>query len=281
MDASDPSKPFYNEATEGLLDSRIFIARSKDGGETWHQFGAKPPWKPGGCIAAATPLNFVWLPGNDLPPYYTKDGGASWNLAPGLPTDGWVKTFILRLRLVAADRGDIGTFYLYNLKAGLFKSTDGGDHWSLISGIITPYFGGPARLRAAPGHAGHLWFTGGAGYPMHSPAPNAAFRRSIDGGKTWTTIPDVHAIDFGFGKAKTEGGYPAIYIAGWIKSTFGIWRSDDEGNTWSNIGKYPNNNVDMIMAVNGDMNNYGMVYVGFNGSGFAYGKLQRDPATRN
>lgn len=40
VDASDPTKPFYNEATEGLLESRIVMARSEDGGETW-----TTPWR--------------------------------------------------------------------------------------------------------------------------------------------------------------------------------------------------------------------------------------------
>lgn len=35
VDHSDPERPFFNEATEGLLDSRLFLARSGDRGETW------------------------------------------------------------------------------------------------------------------------------------------------------------------------------------------------------------------------------------------------------
>ncbi len=35
VDESDPALPFFNEETEGLLDSRPFLATSEDGGETW------------------------------------------------------------------------------------------------------------------------------------------------------------------------------------------------------------------------------------------------------
>lgn len=35
VDHADPALPFFNEATEGLLDTRIFLAESEDGGETW------------------------------------------------------------------------------------------------------------------------------------------------------------------------------------------------------------------------------------------------------
>ena len=35
VDASDPRRPFFNETTEGLLDSRIFLTLSEDAGQTW------------------------------------------------------------------------------------------------------------------------------------------------------------------------------------------------------------------------------------------------------
>ncbi len=35
VDASDPDRPFFNEQTEGLLDSRIFLTLSEDAGEAW------------------------------------------------------------------------------------------------------------------------------------------------------------------------------------------------------------------------------------------------------
>lgn len=248
---------------------------SADGGQTWHQFAAKPDWKLGGCIAAATPLNIVWVSGNNGLPYYTKDGGASWKLAPGLPSDGWIFAYYLRRHIITADRVDIGTFFLYNFKYGLYKSTDGGEHWSLVHrGEIAPSSGFNARLRATADHAGHLWFSSGPQSTAH-PYSGGHFKHSTDGGVTWRTIPQVLEVsDFGFGKPRTSGGYPAIYIVGWVDGIYGIWRSDDEAASWTNIGKYPNDNIDAITVINGDMNAYGVVYVGFRGSGFAYGKLQ-------
>lgn len=248
---------------------------SSDGGETWRQFATKPAWKLGGCIAAATPLNIVWVSGNNGLPYYTKDGGATWRLAPGLPSDGWVFAYYLRRRIVTADRVDIGVFYLYNFKYGLYKSTDGGDHWVLVHrGEISSSSSFNARLRATPGYAGHLWFTSGPQGVSH-PSRSGDFRRSTDGGLTWRTVPHVlEVLDFGFGKPKTRNGYPAIYIAGWVNGDYGVWRSDDEAASWTKVGTYPNNNIDAITAISGDMNDYGVVYVGFRGSGFAFGALQ-------
>ncbi len=35
VDHSEPDLPFFNEKTEGLLDTRVFLSFSKDGGATW------------------------------------------------------------------------------------------------------------------------------------------------------------------------------------------------------------------------------------------------------
>ena len=37
VDNSDPSLPFFNEETEGLLDSRLFFSFSEDNGESWSE----------------------------------------------------------------------------------------------------------------------------------------------------------------------------------------------------------------------------------------------------
>lgn len=37
VDTSDPSLPFFNEETEGLLDSEIFFSESNDSGDTWNE----------------------------------------------------------------------------------------------------------------------------------------------------------------------------------------------------------------------------------------------------
>lgn len=250
---------------------------STDSGKTWHEFAAKPAWKLGGSIAAATPQNIVWVSGNNGIPFYTKDGGAIWKAAPGLPPDGWIFAYYLKRRIITADRVKIGTFYLYNYKYGLFATSDGGDTWSLVfRGEIAPLSGVNAVLKAVPGHAGHLWFTSGGITGTH-PVTNAYFRRSTDGGKTWQTVPHVLEVSsFGFGKARHPNAYPAIYIVGWVNSTYGIWRSDDAGTSWTNIGNYPTNSIDGIGVVNGDMNTYGTVYVGFAGSGYAYGILRNN-----
>ena len=79
--------------------------------------------------------------------------------------------------------------------------------------------------------------------------------------------------DFGFGKPSVAGGYPAIFIAGWVNNVWGVYRSDDNAVTWVKIADYPLGSLDQITAVDGDKDVYGKVYIGFLGSGYMYGSL--------
>ena len=181
--------------------------------------------------------------------------------------------YYLNRHIVAADRVNAGVFYMYHAPAGLFRSTDGGASWTLANGgELTPFSGFNAKLKAVPGKAGHLFFT--AGQQGGGDAPSGPFVRSTDGGATWREVPgvlEVHA--FGFGKEAPGTSYPAVFIAGWVGGAYGIWSSSSEGQSWTRIGDYPLGNLDEVKAMDGDKNTYGTVYVGFAGSGYAYGRV--------
>jgi len=230
--------------------------------------------KIGGSLAVSTPLNLVWAPSNKGPPYYTRDGGATWLRAeiPGVPASdiGWGFVFFLNRHIVAADRVARGTFYLYNTPRGLFRSTDGGVSWTLVHpGEIAPWSGFNAELFAAPGQAGHLFFTAGPQGSVESPHPaNNPLMRSLDGGKTWTPVAGVleaHAIGFG----KGIGANPAILVVGWVRGQYGVWRSQDDAVTWTRIGDFPLGILASVGAISGDGDDPNLVYVGFRGAGYA------------
>jgi hypothetical protein len=266
---------------------------SSDGGATWKLFGSNAPATTnataGGCIAASTPTNFVWVPMDNNPkpntPWYTTDGGISWKpvTISGVPKTGtgWGFAFYLNRQICAADRVNANTFYLYNdgsgsaRAAGIYQSTDGGATWSHVYARSFPNSGYSAQMRSVPEQAGHLFFTSGTQSAPH-PAEQA-FYRSTDGGKTWNVVPDVKEVfSFGFGKAPPGRSYPAIFIYGWVNRVLGIWRSDDNASTWKQMSNgFPLGIFAPVKAVEGDNNIHGMVYVGFSGSGFAYGRFDK------
>lgn len=256
---------------------------SPDGGSTWTNFASAPAaGLNGGTIAASTPQNIVWAPAGQRQPYYTLNQGASWTgiTLPGVSSwGGFDFAYYLVQRSVTADRVNPNTFYLYFGGHGVFQTTNGGVTWTNVysgnSGHIesnASFAGFNSMISSVPGNAGHLFYTSGpqSGSTATSPANNPLFR-STNAGATWTAVPNVLAVScFGFGAAAAGQSYPAIYIVGYVNNVFGIWQSVDNAKTWANIGTYPAGGLDGITTISGDPNNYGAVYVGFGGGGYAY-----------
>ena len=83
----------------------------------------------GGTIAASSPTDIVWAPADGFDPYYTLDGGVTWNpvVLPGVSSwSGFDFAYYLDARTVTADRVLPNTFYLYDAGHGVYQSTDGG-----------------------------------------------------------------------------------------------------------------------------------------------------------
>ena len=111
---------------------------------------------------------------------------------------------------------------------------------------------------------------GAAGHAESVPA-DEAFMRSTNGGATWTAVPNVEEVlCYGFGAAAPGQSYPAIYIVGYVNNVYGIWQSINNAQSWTQIGTFPNGELDQITTISGDPNIYGQVYVGFDGGGYAY-----------
>ena len=262
---------------------------STDGGRTWTVFpkfpepaygdlnGIKPlasNWGFGNiAVNSGDTRNIVWMPSLNRTPYVTKDRGQTWTpiTLPGAPEPSSHFMFYLRRQVLVADRVTPGVFYMYHSGKGLYKSSDGGTTWALISsGELAPFSNFNAKLFAVPGKAGHLFFTPGA-----LDGTDAPFKRSTDGGVTWTDVPNVtRSLAYGFGKPLAAGGYPTIFMSGKVGGQYGIWRSTDNAATWKRIADYPIGIMDNVQTIEGDPSVFGKVYVGFSGIGFVYGQQQ-------
>ena len=264
---------------------------STDGGSTWTYFKSSPPNLPGssnvlylgGTIAASTPQNIIWAPANHgAQPYYTLNQGSTWTAVtlPGVSNyQGLDAAYYVKTRTVTADRVNANTFYLYYPSYGVFTTTNGGATWTKVYSANGGYIesnrswaGFNSTLNSVPGKAGNLFYTSGwlSGSTLASPVPDPLYR-SIDGGATWTGVANVLNVScFGFGKSAPGQTYPAIYIVGYVNNVFGIWQSVDNANSWTNIGTFPTGGLEVISTISGDPNNYGAVYIGFSGGGYAY-----------
>ncbi|NJK44034.1 MAG: hypothetical protein HC933_06870 [Pleurocapsa sp. SU_196_0] len=264
---------------------------STDGGRTWTVF-PKFPQPAYGDLNGIKPLasnfgfgniavnsgdtrNIVWMPSLNRTPYVTKDRGQTWtpiNL-PGVPANEPSShfQFYLKREVLASDRVQAGVFYMYHSAKGVYKSTNGGSSWALVSsGEIAPFSNFNAKLRAVPDRAGHLFFTPGGLDGLDAP-----FKRSTDGAVTWSVVPDVtRVLAYGFGKPITSDAYPTIFIAGKVRGEYGLWRSTDNASTWTRLVDYPLDIFDSVSTIEGDPSTFGKVYLGFTGIGFAYGQLK-------
>jgi hypothetical protein len=271
-------------------NSKEYSSISEMGGiyNSWRLFTSlgTPPFASaglysGGAVACSTPNQIVWEEGNNGGLWYTSNGGRSWSKSSTglLENDpGWHGGNYLDRQNVIADRVNTGTFYAYNSglnASGIYKSTDGGKTFSITS--VAGHFDSNDRynvqMRSVPGVGGNFCYTSGNDIPRGT----QHFYECNDGASLNCSAV-AHVTDvwsFGLGKAKPGGdGYPTIFVYGEVDGTFGLWRSDDHHKTWVKLsGAFVNNSQDQIRVVEGDNNEYGTVYVGFGGSGFAYGKL--------
>ncbi len=248
---------------------------SINGGKTWTKFSYIPDDLTYGVIAvsATDKNNIVWVPSNGKLPYYSKNRGGSWQQGyfSEITSSGFT-SYTSPRKPLCADRVDASTFYFYH-NEGVFRSIDGGSTWAKMAN--SPFAAhANIMMKTTPGHAKDLWIAEGKTNVI-----SGGLWHSTDGGSTWMQKWDADSglqqvFSFGFGKAKTVGGYPTIFAAGVSNGQHGIYRSDDSGTIWERIGTYPLGIFDYVDAIDGDKDVFGKVYVCFAGSGFACGTIK-------
>ena len=147
---------------------------------------------------------------------------------------------------IVPDPHEADTLYCGVEPAALFKSTDGGETWSLNRGL----FDHPHRPQ---------WQPGGGGLCLHTilPDPTNAKRmfvaistggvyRTDDGGENWQPRnqgicarflpPDQQYPEWGQCVHKVVS-HPSVPDRMFLQHHWGVYRSDDAGDSWQDIGK--------------------------------------------
>lgn len=238
----------------------------------------------GGDIAASSPDNILFAPGSSgkntgTNPSYTLDGGLTWNAVSIKGISSWANFKMGEFstkppHLICADRVNPKTFYLDFPGMGIYYTSDGGASWNRSTNSISP--GSPAQMHCTPGQAGDVWIaTGHDGNPGSQPAGGHLYHiTNANGGSAiGTACANVQEpYDVGFGAPKSGNTYPSIYIIGWVgvSPVWGLWRSDDQCRSWTQLDTWPNGSMDQATTISGDPNKWNRVYVGFTGSGFIW-----------
>jgi hypothetical protein len=208
VDHSDPSLPFFNETTQGLLDSKIFLSLSHDNGEHWSTlwrvdttpFHQPTPITgptlilPDGRWACQFELNkpyhdeTEWRHSSVM--IFSSDQGKTWPQHTIASNDPANRIFYWDQRpAVLADGRILDLFWTYDNQTSLYlnihacESFDGGTTWSTMWDTNVP--GQPAPPVSLPD--GRIAMV----YVDRTTTPVIKARTSADGGRTWPQATEI------------------------------------------------------------------------------------------
>jgi photosystem II stability/assembly factor-like uncharacterized protein len=238
----------------GGVDGGVW--KTTDGGTVWKPIFDHEPVASIGAIAVAPSDPKVIYVGtgesdirSDLASgdgvYRSDDGGKTWQHI-GLNDS-------LQISRILVDPNDAQTVYVGVLghpygpsaERGVYKSTDGGTHWTHVLdkgpdvGIadLAMAAGQPRILFATTWNAHRPpWST----YPPLEGPGNGVYR-STDGGEHWTQISGHGLPDETWGRTGVAVGADGrrVYLTITCKGHSGLYRSDDGGDTWQLANKDP------------------------------------------
>ncbi len=231
------------------------VWETQDAGRTWAPiFDSAPAASIGALAVAPSDPKVIWVgtgeadmrsdiaQGQGL--FASTDGGKTWT-ARGLTDSQQIARILIdprdpRVVLAAA----LGHPYGPNAERGVFRSADGGAHWTRVlfkdvdTGAIDLAYkpGDPNTVYAA------LWQTRRPPWNVYPPSsgPGGGIYKSTDGGVTWRRIEGhglpqtTGRIGFAVSDAAPDRLYALIDA-----QPGGLWRSDDSGETWTKVTADP------------------------------------------
>ena len=243
----EPDHFYFGSVNGGVWESR-------NAGRTWRPISDDVPVGSIGALAVA-PSNpntiYVGTGEADMRSdiaqgrgvYRSTDGGKTWRFM-GLGDTQQIGRIDIdpndaNIVYVAA----LGHPYGPNAERGVFKSSDGGTHWTKVLGpnantgaidvVLEP--GDPSVVYAA------LWQTRRTPWNIYPPSngPGSGLYRSNDAGAHWTRLVDGFAAKPGRIGLAVAPGEPARVYAMVDADSGGLYRSDDRGAHWRHTSADP------------------------------------------
>lgn len=226
------------------------VALSSDFGLTWYaDYAASTSTVPGSVALSADGDTILLMPTSGSPLVSTDS--STFSTVSGLPSEG----------VIASDKSNNSVFY-GGYAGSFYLSTNGG-----VSFTETASLGSSTvvnAIRAHPSIAGDVWASTDTGL-WHSTNSGSSFSQ-IGSGCTagWS---------FGLGKAAATASYAVIFGFFTVDGVTALFKTEDTGSTWEMISDATHGfGAASANVVNGDMSNYGRVFVGTNGRGIWYGE---------
>ncbi|WP_423600079.1 WD40/YVTN/BNR-like repeat-containing protein [Roseateles sp. MS654] len=249
----DPNVAVYTAFKSGSAAGGFL---SRDNGVSWSPMSASPvpasQSDPGLIAISAKGTAIVWVPAR-ASASYSIDGGKTWTASTGYPTatDGFSADFPRPV----ADRAVDGVFYTYDSATGrLLESADNGKTFTAIAtGLdVLPSYAATHRLVSIPGAKRRdLWLA----------TPNGLTHvDGVSAAPSKVAGVDV-AYALGYGAPAAGQTYPALYLAGTVKGSYGLWRSDDRAATWTRLSD-ARHQFGSVGWITGDARIPGRVYLG-------------------
>ncbi len=216
---STSSRAFEDLAIDPVMSSTLYgtdyrsgFFKSADGGVTWSAIGTGTSTELAITVLVdpVTPTTlFLGLNGREGVAKST-DSGATWTTAnKGLRGHS--------VQSMAVDPTDGSNLYAGAFDGGVYRSTDGGETWSLGSGLTSSFFFGIVVDRVSPATV----YAAGSG----------TVYKSTDHGANW--IPTAGSFSFLYALAISPSVPSTLYAGGF--SDFSIARSSDGGDSWTVI----------------------------------------------
>lgn len=237
------STTFYFGAVNGG------IWKTTDAGAVWKPiFDSQPIASIGALTVAPSDPNTIYAGtgesdirsslsfGNGV--YKSVDGGQTW-LHLGLEDTRHISRIVVdpqNANVVYV--GALGHVYGPNEQRGVFKSTDGGSHWSKVLDQGPEI--GVSDLAICSGHPQLLfastWHTWRPPWSTYAPIdrPGGGLYRSQDAGKTWSRLSGTGLPEGDWGRVGIDVAPDGKRVYALIQAKkSGLYRSDDGGDTWA------------------------------------------------
>jgi photosystem II stability/assembly factor-like uncharacterized protein len=245
---SDPNIVYVGTGSEAIRSNVIIgqgVYKSTDAGRTWTYSGLKEagqianvkvnPKDPNIAFAAAVGNPFAWGPDRGV--YRTKDGGRTWtkvlfiNDQTGAvsvaidwsnPSEVYASAWRTQRRPWTIISGGPAA------EGGVYKSTDGGDHWTRASAGLPDDLMGKVWIDIAQSNP-HVLYA-----QVEAKGAKGGLYRSADGAATWTLVSNSAALrarPFYFNKVFVD---PKNDNDVWV-TELGLHHSTDGGKTWATV----------------------------------------------